>query len=196
MVLCGIMWVTQSWERGWMAKDEQSFFTVCQSHTAMTTHYALKPLRPPPAMSRQTGVAVCAAMQTSAGVTLLSDSERCMVRNGCLLCALLQATVGAGLPVIATLRHLVETGDKILRVEGIFSGTLSYIFNSLAPGMPFSDVVAQAKELGYTEPDPRDDLAGMDVARKVTILARCGPNSPNSVCCQICAGVLPFWLPL
>ncbi|CAL8471282.1 g10824 [Coccomyxa elongata] len=83
-----------------------------------------------------------------------------------------EATVGAGLPVIATLRHLVETGDKILRVEGIFSGTLSYIFNSLAPGTPFSDVVAQAKALGYTEPDPRDDLAGMDVARKVTILAR------------------------
>lgn len=90
-----------------------------------------------------------------------------------------QATVGAGLPVIATLRHLVETGDKILRVEGIFSGTLSYIFNSLAPGTPFSDVVAQAKALGYTEPDPRDDLAGMDVARKVTILARSGSRSPG-----------------
>jgi homoserine dehydrogenase len=89
-----------------------------------------------------------------------------------------QATVGAGLPVIATLRHLIETGDKILRVEGIFSGTLSYIFNSFAPGgQRFSEVVAQAKQLGYTEPDPRDDLAGMDVARKVTILARCAPPS-------------------
>ncbi|CAK0785763.1 hypothetical protein CVIRNUC_008974 [Coccomyxa viridis] len=83
-----------------------------------------------------------------------------------------EATVGAGLPVIATLRHLIETGDKILRVEGIFSGTLSYIFNSFKPGTTFSSTVAQAKELGYTEPDPRDDLAGMDVARKVTILAR------------------------
>jgi aspartokinase/homoserine dehydrogenase 1 len=83
-----------------------------------------------------------------------------------------EATVGAGLPVIATLKHLVDTGDHITRVEGIFSGTLSYIFNSLTPDRTFSDVVAEAKQLGYTEPDPRDDLAGMDVARKVTILAR------------------------
>ncbi|KAK9826886.1 hypothetical protein WJX81_004474 [Elliptochloris bilobata] len=83
-----------------------------------------------------------------------------------------EATVGAGLPVIATLKHLVDTGDRILRVEGVFSGTLSFIFNSLSPGRAFSDVVREAKALGYTEPDPRDDLAGMDVARKVTILAR------------------------
>jgi bifunctional aspartokinase / homoserine dehydrogenase 1 len=81
--------------------------------------------------------------------------------------------VGAGLPVIGTLKHLVETGDKVQRIEGIFSGTLSYIFNNLKPGgATFSGVVAQAKAAGFTEPDPRDDLAGMDVARKVTILAR------------------------
>ena len=60
-------------------------------------------------------------------------------------CFRLQATVGAGLPVIATLRHLIETGDKILRVEGIFSGTLSYIFNSFKPGTTFSSIVAQVK---------------------------------------------------
>lgn len=58
------------------------------------------------------------------------------------------------------------------QIEGIFSGTLSYIFNSLAPDKNFSDIVTEAKEAGFTEPDPRDDLAGMDVARKVTILAR------------------------
>ncbi|KAK9806380.1 hypothetical protein WJX72_012231 [[Myrmecia] bisecta] len=86
-----------------------------------------------------------------------------------------EATVGAGLPVIATLKHLVDTGDKILKVEGVFSGTLSYIFNSFREGTSFSDIVKEAKASGYTEPDPRDDLAGMDVARKVTILAReCG----------------------
>ena len=84
----------------------------------------------------------------------------------------LQATVGAGLPVIATLKHLVDTGDRILKVEGIFSGTLSYIFNMFSQDKPFSQIVSEAKSLGYTEPDPRDDLAGMDVARKVTILAR------------------------
>ncbi|CAD7703477.1 unnamed protein product [Ostreobium quekettii] len=86
-----------------------------------------------------------------------------------------EATVGAGLPVVATLKHLLETGDKILKIEGIFSGTLSYIFNEYKAGMRFSDIVKIAKESGFTEPDPRDDLAGMDVARKVTILAReCG----------------------
>ena len=86
-----------------------------------------------------------------------------------------EATVGAGLPVISTLKDLVTTGDRVKRVEGIFSGTLSYIFNTYKAGMKFSDVVADAKAKGYTEPDPRDDLAGMDVARKVVILAReCG----------------------
>eukprot|EP00884_Botryococcus_braunii_P021858 jgi/Botrbrau1/8356/Bobra.0046s0017.1 len=71
------------------------------------------------------------------------------------------------------IHYFYETlGDRILKVEGIFSGTLSYIFNNLGPGRSFSEVVAEAKGLGYTEPDPRDDLAGMDVARKVTILGR------------------------
>ncbi|KAG2714057.1 hypothetical protein I3760_03G008400 [Carya illinoinensis] len=83
-----------------------------------------------------------------------------------------EATVGAGLPIISTLRGLLETGDKILRIEGIFSGTLSYIFNNFIGKRAFSEVVAEAKQAGYTEPDPRDDLSGTDVARKVIILAR------------------------
>ncbi|KAJ6884534.1 bifunctional aspartokinase/homoserine dehydrogenase [Populus alba x Populus x berolinensis] len=83
-----------------------------------------------------------------------------------------EATVGAGLPIISTLRGLLETGDKILRIEGIFSGTLSYIFNNFKGTRAFSNVVAEAKQAGYTEPDPRDDLSGTDVARKVIILAR------------------------
>lgn len=83
-----------------------------------------------------------------------------------------EATVGAGLPIISTLRGLQETGDHILRIEGIFSGTLSYIFNSFIEDRTFSEVVAEAKQAGYTEPDPRDDLSGTDVARKVIILAR------------------------
>lgn len=86
-----------------------------------------------------------------------------------------EATVGAGLPIVKTLQGLLETGDKILQIEGIFSGTLSYIFNNFVGGRTFSEVVKEAKEAGYTEPDPRDDLSGMDVARKVIILAReCG----------------------
>ncbi|KAJ8427913.1 hypothetical protein Cgig2_023289 [Carnegiea gigantea] len=88
-----------------------------------------------------------------------------------------EATVGAGLPIISTLRGLLETGDKILSIEGIFSGTLSYIFNKFVGKRSFSEVVTEAKQAGYTEPDPRDDLSGTDVARKVIILAReCGLN--------------------
>ncbi len=86
-----------------------------------------------------------------------------------------QGTVGAGLPIMGTLKHLIETGDRVQRIEGIFSGTLSFIFNTYGDGRPFSEVVADAKARGYTEPDPRDDLNGTDVARKVAILAReCG----------------------
>ncbi|KAL9332829.1 hypothetical protein ACSQ67_002439 [Phaseolus vulgaris] len=83
-----------------------------------------------------------------------------------------EATVGAGLPIISTLRGLLETGDRILQIEGIFSGTLSYIFNNFKDGRLFSEVVAEARDAGFTEPDPRDDLSGTDVARKVIILAR------------------------
>ncbi|URE00347.1 bifunctional aspartokinase homoserine dehydrogenase 1 [Musa troglodytarum] len=83
-----------------------------------------------------------------------------------------EATVGAGLPIISSLQGLLETGDKILHIEGIFSGTLSYIFNNFKGTRAFSEVVFEAKEAGYTEPDPRDDLSGTDVARKVIILAR------------------------
>ena len=74
--------------------------------------------------------------------------------------------------MIQTLRDLRETGDEIRRIEGIFSGTLAYLFNTWDGAQPFSAVVRQAKALGYTEPDPRDDLSGMDVARKLIILAR------------------------
>lgn len=85
---------------------------------------------------------------------------------------LYEATVGAGLPIIQTLRDLRETGDEIRRIEGMFSGTLAYLFNTWDGTQSFSSVVKQAKQLGYTEPDPRDDLSGMDVARKLIILAR------------------------
>jgi aspartokinase/homoserine dehydrogenase 1 len=85
---------------------------------------------------------------------------------------LYEATVGAGLPVIQTLRDLRETGDEIESVEGIFSGTLAYLFNVYDGSVPFSTIVGEAKKLGYTEPDPRDDLSGMDVARKLIILGR------------------------
>jgi homoserine dehydrogenase len=87
-----------------------------------------------------------------------------------------EATVGAGLPIISTLKDLVATGDKIHRIEGTFSGSLGFIFNQFSPiggsDLKFSDIVNVAKQNGYTEPDPREDLNGLDVARKVTILSR------------------------
>ncbi|HEY2463749.1 MAG TPA: bifunctional aspartate kinase/homoserine dehydrogenase I [Steroidobacteraceae bacterium] len=85
---------------------------------------------------------------------------------------LYEATVGAGLPVIQTLRDLRGTGDDITQIEGIFSGTLAYLFNVFDGSESFSSIVRAAKAKGYTEPDPRDDLSGVDVARKLIILGR------------------------
>ena len=83
-----------------------------------------------------------------------------------------EATVGAGLPIISTLRDLLDTGDEVLAIEGILSGTLAWLCNRYDGSVPFSALVAEARALGYTEPDPRDDLGGLDVARKLVILAR------------------------
>jgi aspartokinase/homoserine dehydrogenase 1 len=85
---------------------------------------------------------------------------------------LYEANVGAGLPIMSTLRDLIASGDEIRKIEGIFSGTLSYLFNAFDGSVPFSAIVKQAHDLGLTEPDPRDDLSGQDVARKLLILAR------------------------
>jgi len=83
-----------------------------------------------------------------------------------------EATVGAGLPVLAALGRVVASADPVSLISGSFSGTLGYVMSGLQEGRPFSEVVNKAKELGYTEPDPRDDLGGVDVARKALILAR------------------------
>jgi aspartokinase/homoserine dehydrogenase 1 len=83
-----------------------------------------------------------------------------------------ETNVGAGLPIIETLQTLLATGDSIEKIEGVMSGTLSYLFSQFDGSTSFSDLVKQAQENGFTEPDPRDDLNGMDVARKILILAR------------------------
>lgn len=85
---------------------------------------------------------------------------------------LYSTNVGAGLPIIQTLRDLRATGDVMHAVQGIFSGTLSYIFNQFDGARPFSEIVNEAREKGFTEPDPREDLSGQDVVRKLVILAR------------------------
>jgi len=82
------------------------------------------------------------------------------------------ATVGAGLPVLSTLRRLCSCGDSLLTLEGVFSGSLSWLFNQYDGSRPFSALLREARQLGYTEPDPRSDLSGEDVARKLLIIAR------------------------
>ncbi|MGN6391416.1 MAG: hypothetical protein ACTHM9_04075, partial [Gemmatimonadales bacterium] len=83
-----------------------------------------------------------------------------------------EATVGAGLPIIDTYHKLIESGDRVERIDGLLSGTLGFVLTELMSGAPFSRAVRTAMSRGYTEPDPREDLSGMDVARKALILAR------------------------
>ena len=82
------------------------------------------------------------------------------------------ATVGAGLPALSTLRRLTRAGDTLIALTGVFSGSLSFLFNAYDGRRPFSSLLAEARARGYTEPDPRTDLSGRDVARKLLIVAR------------------------
>lgn len=96
---------------------------------------------------------------------------------------LYETNVGAGLPVLSTLSGLFETGDRIESIRAVISGSLSYIFNKYSPGKSFKELIVEARELGYTEPDPRDDLSGQDVKRKIIILSRVAgyPIEPEDV---------------
>jgi len=85
---------------------------------------------------------------------------------------LFETNVGAGLPIINTMNSLINSGDKIVKIEAVLSGTLNYIFNTISEHIPFSKAVMMAKEAGFSEPDPRIDLSGMDVMRKLVILSR------------------------
>ncbi len=105
-------------------------------------------------------------LSTAGGTASASDGVRHLGRSRW------ETTVGAGLPVIVTLNRLVASGDEVHRITGTFSGTLGYVMTGLQAGQPFSRIVREAHGLGYTEPDPRDDLGGVDVARKALILAR------------------------
>lgn len=87
---------------------------------------------------------------------------------------LFETNVGAGLPIIGTINDLISSGDRILKIEAVLSGTLNFIFNAISADVPFSETVRLAKELGYSEPDPRIDLSGQDVVRKLVILTREG----------------------
>lgn len=114
---------------------------------------------------------VTANKKAQSGPLAYYDELQSSYRSGCSH-FLYETNVGAGLPVIQTLRDLIQTGDEIRSISGIFSGTLAWLFNVFDGSTPFSAVVREARDKGYTEPDPRDDLSGMDVARKLIILAR------------------------
>ena len=85
---------------------------------------------------------------------------------------LFETNVGAGLPIIDTLNNLIASGDQIIKIQAVLSGSLNFVFNNFKKGSSFHDVVLQAQKEGYTEPDPKIDLSGVDVARKILILAR------------------------
>ncbi|TXG73429.1 hypothetical protein EZV62_002008 [Acer yangbiense] len=124
-------------------------------------------------MGKSTGLAVvdCSASSETVGVlTRVVDLGCCIVLANKK--PLTSTMVGAGLPVISSLNRILLSGDPIHRIIGSLSGTLGYVMSKVEDGKPLSQVVRAAKSLGYTEPDPRDDLSGMDVARKALILAR------------------------
>lgn len=85
---------------------------------------------------------------------------------------LFETNVGAGLPIINTINNLINSGDHIICIEAVVSGSLNYIFNSMSAEVSFTDAIRMAREMGYSEPDPRVDLCGADVVRKIVILAR------------------------
>ena len=117
----------------------------------------------------EAGVAVVTANKLRLAGPLAAYRELMKSRPGRLF---YETTVGAGLPVIRTLSDLKATGDRVVRIDGLLSGTLGYLTTELAAGQPFSEAVRRAHGNGYTEPDPREDLFGSDVGRKLVILAR------------------------
>lgn len=119
----------------------------------------------------QQGVAIVSANKIALSGSLeLYERLRAAARQGNGLYS--ETTVGAGLPVLRPIADLVATGDVVQRIDGVLSGTLSFLFAQIMQGVPFSAAVRDAFERGYTEPDPRDDLSGQDVARKLLILGR------------------------
>ncbi len=122
-----------------------------------------------PRLLRQ-GIGVVAANKLAFAGPVAADPRRALRPDGRGL--YYEATVGAGIPVVSTVSAWTRCGDSVRRIEGMFSGTLGYLTTELSLGRDFDEVVREAHRLGYTEPDPRQDLSGMDVARKLIILAR------------------------
>ena len=117
-------------------------------------------------------VSVVAANKIAASSSYANYTELKQIARNRGVKFLFETNVGAGLPIIKTINDLIASGDKILKIEAVVSGTLNFIFNKISADVPFSETIRMAKEEGYSEPDPRIDLSGKDVIRKLVILAR------------------------
>ena len=117
-------------------------------------------------------VSVVAANKIAASSSYANYAELKQIARNRGAKFLFETNVGAGLPIIKTINDLIASGDKILKIEAVVSGTLNFIFNKISADVPFSETIRMAKEQGYSEPDPRIDLSGKDVIRKLVILAR------------------------
>ena len=117
-------------------------------------------------------ISVVAANKIAASSSYANYSELKQIARKRGVKFLFETNVGAGLPIIKTMNDLINSGDKILKIEAVLSGTLNFIFNKISADIPFSETIRLAKEEGYSEPDPRIDLSGKDVIRKLVILAR------------------------
>ena len=122
------------------------------------------------ALSANISVVTANKIACSSAYEDYQELKRIALKNGCKF--LFETNVGAGLPVIGTIKDLVFSGDKVKRIEGVVSGSLNFIYNNYDGTKPFHDIVKQAQLEGYTEPDPRIDLSGVDVKRKIVILVR------------------------
>lgn len=140
-----------------------AIFVDCTSNDTWSKHYET---------ILKSSISIATPNKTAASASQLYYDKLKQAAKRHNVLYLYETNVGAGLPVINTLNNLIVSGDELLKIEAVLSGTLSYIFNNFNSAIPFSKVVKQAKELGYTEPDPRDDLNGKDFARKLLILAR------------------------
>jgi aspartokinase/homoserine dehydrogenase 1 len=144
------------------SRNAHRVFVDCTASAELTSSYEAL---------LKSGVAIVTANKIALSGSLESyHALRAAARNGNGMYT--ETTVGAGLPVLRPIADLVATGDSIARIEGVLSGTLSFLFSRIMLGVAFSAAVREAYDLGYTEPDPREDLSGRDVARKLLILAR------------------------
>lgn len=140
-----------------------SVFVDCTSSSEIASLYL-------PLVENNINVVTASKIAASGPYTLYSQIKRTARKKDVRF--LYETNVGAGLPIIGTINNLINSGDKILKIEAVVSGTLNFIFSRISADVPFSRAIAEAKEAGYSEPDPRIDLSGTDVVRKLVILSR------------------------